>query len=172
MFADYLSIGESPINPSVPDSLICIGYRLGKIGVFRLKKRLGETKEKAAIYDKVLSTRRFDTFFLNSMTSHSPAICSQCQNCGICYIHACDFFFQLWEYCDMQKVPATIYGRKTSTRRFDTIYHIKRSFNLTQSLLKGQSARIWRSDNRGVKKNVWIVSPLNSASAGLISCLT
>ena len=52
--------------------------------------------------------------------------------------------FWIVNTCDLTKVPALIYNRKTAARPFDTIHDILRALSLVQSLLKGWNASIWR----------------------------
>ena len=63
-------------------------------------------------------------------------------NYEIFNIKETDFNFE--STYDLTDVPASIYGRKTAARRFDTTYTILRSFRLAQFLLKGRNASIWR----------------------------
>ena len=53
--------------------------------------------------------------------------------------------------CDLTDVSASIYDRKTTARRFDTIPDILPPLSSKQSVLKGQNVPIWRIRNRGVK---------------------
>ena len=46
--------------------------------------------------------------------------------------------------CGLTDVPASIYDRKTAARPFDTNHNILRCLSLSQFLLKGRNAPIWR----------------------------
>ena len=53
---------------------------------------------------------------------------------------------------DLTDFSASIYGRKTAVRRFETIHYILRSLSLAQSLLKGVNTPIWHKGSRAVNK--------------------
>ena len=60
-------------------------------------------------------------------------------------------FFNSERTRDLTDAPASIYDRKTATRRFSTFREILRSLSLAQSLLKDRNAARWRIENRGVQ---------------------
>ena len=56
----------------------------------------------------------------------------------------------------MTDLPASIYDKKTTARRFDTLNLILRSISFAQSLLKDQNGQIWRIGHRRVKPHLFI----------------